>query len=218
MFMARAGESGERAGAARFGARNCICPKFQQLKCGPARHLGFAGATATLTSMEAWLQHLLTQLALPEYGLSTVFVVAFVSATLLPMGSEPAVFGLVKLNPDLFWSAVLVATAGNTLGGALTWWMGLGAHEGRRQIPPLGHAHQGAGVAGEARPQGLPAGLAARSGRSAVRGGRLAQAAVLALRGLHGRRQAGALRDHDRQSALGVPGQAADDRMMLSFM
>ena len=79
--------------------------------------------------MEAWLQHLLTQLALPEYGLSTVFVVAFVSATLLPMGSEPAVFGLVKLNPDLFWSAVLVATAGNTLGGALTWWMGLGAHE-----------------------------------------------------------------------------------------
>ena len=79
--------------------------------------------------MEAWLQQLLTQLALPEYGLSTVFVVAFVSATLLPMGSEPAVFGLVKLNPGLFWPAVLVATAGNTLGGALSWWMGLGAHK-----------------------------------------------------------------------------------------
>ena len=79
--------------------------------------------------MEAWLQQLLTQLALPEFGLSTVFVVSFVSATLLPLGSEPAVFGLVKLNPDLFWPAVLVATAGNTLGGALTWWMGLGAHE-----------------------------------------------------------------------------------------
>ena len=79
--------------------------------------------------MDAWLQYLLTQLALPEFGLSTVFVVSFVSATLLPLGSEPAVFGLVKLNPDLFWPAVLVATAGNTLGGALTWWMGLGAHE-----------------------------------------------------------------------------------------
>ena len=79
--------------------------------------------------MEAWLQHLLTQLALPEYGLSTVFVVAFVSATLLPMGSEPAVFGLVKLNPELFWPAVLVATAGNTLGGAISWWVGLGAHK-----------------------------------------------------------------------------------------
>ena len=79
--------------------------------------------------MEAWLQHLLTQLALPEYGLSTVFVISFISATLLPLGSEPAVFGLVKLNPHLFWAAVGVATVGNTLGGAVTWWMGLGAHE-----------------------------------------------------------------------------------------
>lgn len=79
--------------------------------------------------MEAWLQNLLTQLALPEYGLSTVFVISFISATLLPMGSEPAVFGLVKLNPDLFWAAVGVATVGNTLGGAVSWWMGWGAHE-----------------------------------------------------------------------------------------
>jgi membrane protein YqaA with SNARE-associated domain len=77
--------------------------------------------------MEAWFETLLAALALPKFGLSTVFVVAFVSATLLPLGSEPAVFGLVKLNPDLFWPAVLVATAGNTLGGALTWWMGYGA-------------------------------------------------------------------------------------------
>ena len=83
--------------------------------------------------MEAWLtahlQTLMQALALPEYGLSTVFVVAFLSATLLPMGSEPAVFGLIKLNPDLFWPAILVATVGNTLGGVVTWWMGLGAHQ-----------------------------------------------------------------------------------------
>lgn len=70
---------------------------------------------------------LLTALALPRYGLTTVFVVALVSATLLPMGSEPAVFGLVKLNESLFWPAVLVATAGNTLGGVISWWMGAGA-------------------------------------------------------------------------------------------
>ena len=79
--------------------------------------------------MEAWLEHLLVLLALPRFGLSTVFVVSFVSATLLPMGSEPAVFGLVKLNPSLFWPAILVATAGNTLGGAVDWWMGYGAHK-----------------------------------------------------------------------------------------
>ena len=78
--------------------------------------------------MDAWIPALLAALALPEYGLSTVFLVAFVSATLLPMGSEPAVFGLVKLSPDLFWPAIGVATLGNTLGGMLSWWMGLGAH------------------------------------------------------------------------------------------
>ena len=81
--------------------------------------------------MESWLtahlQTLMQALALPEYGLSTVFVVAFVSATLLPLGSEPAVFGLIKLNPSLFWPAIGVATLGNTLGGATTWAMGYGA-------------------------------------------------------------------------------------------
>ncbi len=70
---------------------------------------------------------LLNTLAVPQYGLTTVFVVALISATLLPLGSEFAVIGLLKLNPDLFWPAVLVATAGNTLGGAITWWMGYGA-------------------------------------------------------------------------------------------
>jgi membrane protein YqaA with SNARE-associated domain len=79
--------------------------------------------------MEAWIDHLITLLALPRYGLSTVFVVSFVSATLLPMGSEPAVFGLVKINPALFWPAVVVATLGNTLGGTVSWAMGYGAHE-----------------------------------------------------------------------------------------
>ena len=78
--------------------------------------------------MEAWIHQLLHTLSLPEFGLSTVFVVALISATLLPMGSEPVVFGLVKLNPELFWPAVVVATLGNTLGGAIDWWMGYGAH------------------------------------------------------------------------------------------
>ena len=78
--------------------------------------------------MDAWITPFLNLLALPEYSLSAVFVIAFISATLLPLGSEPVVFGLVQLNPDLFWPVVLVATAGNTLGGAVTWWMGYGAH------------------------------------------------------------------------------------------
>ena len=84
--------------------------------------------------MEAWLHDLLTALALPQYGLATVFVVSLVSATLLPMASVPAVFGLVKLNPDLFWPALLVATAGNTAGGAITYWMGYGAEKAYEAI------------------------------------------------------------------------------------
>jgi len=79
--------------------------------------------------MAIWLHQLLEWLSLPQFGLSTVFLVALISATLLPLGSEPAVAGLLHLNPDLFWQAILVATAGNTLGGAISWWMGLGAHK-----------------------------------------------------------------------------------------
>ncbi len=79
--------------------------------------------------MEAWLDQLLILLALPKFGLSTVFIVSFISATLLPLGSEPVVFGLVELNPSLFWPAIGVATLGNTLGGTVTWAMGLASHK-----------------------------------------------------------------------------------------
>jgi membrane protein YqaA with SNARE-associated domain len=88
----------------------------------------FSKPTKPLTPMQETLMSWLNVLALPEVGLSTVFVVAFISATLLPMGSEAVVFGMVTLQPDWFWVTVLVATAGNTLGGAVSWWMGWGAH------------------------------------------------------------------------------------------
>lgn len=84
--------------------------------------------------MEAWITALLKALSLPEYGLTTVFFVALVSATLLPVGSEFAVFGLVKLKPDLFWPAILVATAGNTVGGGISYWMGYGAERAYEKV------------------------------------------------------------------------------------
>jgi membrane protein YqaA with SNARE-associated domain len=79
--------------------------------------------------LPGWLIDAMNWLALPQFGLSTVFIVSLVSATLLPMGSEPVVFGLIKLNPELFWPTILVATAGNTIGGAIDWWIGYGTHE-----------------------------------------------------------------------------------------
>jgi membrane protein YqaA with SNARE-associated domain len=85
-------------------------------------------------SMEAWLHSLLAWLALPQFGLSTVFVVSLLSATLLPLGSEWVVLGLVKLNPEMFWPAMFVATAGNTIGGGISWWMGYGAERAYERV------------------------------------------------------------------------------------
>ncbi len=88
-----------------------------------------ARATAYTRDMPTWMEHLLTLLSLPQYSLGTVFLVSFLSATLIPMGSEPVVYGVVHLNPQLFWPVVLVATVGNTLGGAVSWGMGYGTHK-----------------------------------------------------------------------------------------
>jgi membrane protein YqaA with SNARE-associated domain len=79
--------------------------------------------------VESAVQWVLTTLAAPEVGLLSVFIISFVSATLLPLGSEPAVFAVVKANIALFWPALLVATAGNTLGGVVSYWMGRGAKQ-----------------------------------------------------------------------------------------
>lgn len=103
--------------------------------------------------MELWIANLvqafLAWVAIPQVGLTAVFAIAFVSATLLPMGSEPAVFGLVKLQPELFWPAVLVATLGNTLGGALTWWMGVGARRAAEGLRHRHHPHEASAGAAE---------------------------------------------------------------------
>ena len=71
----------------------------------------------------------LAALALPTVGLPALFIISLVSATLLPMGSEPALFAVVKANPDLLWPALLVATVGNTLGGVINYGMGYGANK-----------------------------------------------------------------------------------------
>jgi membrane protein YqaA with SNARE-associated domain len=84
--------------------------------------------------LDSLLATLLAALALPRYSLATVFVVALLSGTLLPMGSEPVVFGLITLNPAQFWPVILAATAGGTVGGAITWLMGYGAERAYERI------------------------------------------------------------------------------------
>ena len=79
--------------------------------------------------IESAVLWLLAKLAVPQIGLTSVFVISFVSATLLPMGSEPAVFAVIKADGAMFWPVMAVATVGNTLGGVVNYWMGYGAHE-----------------------------------------------------------------------------------------
>ena len=133
----------------------CLLKKEAEYSVGFRANGGSAGIPI-IPEMEAWMQSvlawLMVTLALPEIGLSTLFVVSFISATLLPLGSEPALFALVKLNPDLFWPAIVVATVGNTLGGMVSWWMGLGAGEAWQRLQTKREAHAGAAPAAPSNP------------------------------------------------------------------
>ena len=59
-----------------------------------------------------------------EAGLAGLFLASFLSATLLPGGSEAVLFAVVKLHPEQMLPALVLATLGNTLGGMTTYFMG----------------------------------------------------------------------------------------------
>jgi membrane protein YqaA with SNARE-associated domain len=55
---------------------------------------------------------------------TTLFASSFLSATLLPGGSELVLFALLKLHSADVWSALAIATLGNTLGGMTSYLIG----------------------------------------------------------------------------------------------
>lgn len=57
-------------------------------------------------------------------GLISLFISSFLAATLLPGGSEVALFAVLKSQPGIVTGALLVATLGNTLGGMVSFGMG----------------------------------------------------------------------------------------------
>jgi membrane protein YqaA with SNARE-associated domain len=59
-----------------------------------------------------------------ETGLAGLFLASFLSATLLPGGSEAVLFAVIRLHPEQTLPALLLATLGNTLGGMVTYYMG----------------------------------------------------------------------------------------------
>ena len=65
-----------------------------------------------IAPMDAWIDSLIARAGAAASGLCRRSSSSpSSSSTLLPLGSEPAVFGLVKLNPEMFWPAIGVATA-----------------------------------------------------------------------------------------------------------
>ena len=69
-----------------------------------------------------------------EAGLATLFAAAFVSATVLPANSEIVLLAVVKGYPERLWTAIAVATLGNTLGGLTTY--GIGRLLPQKRLPP----------------------------------------------------------------------------------
>jgi membrane protein YqaA with SNARE-associated domain len=59
-----------------------------------------------------------------ETGFLALFAASFIAATVLPGGSELVLIAVLHKHPEALWQAVAVATAGNTLGGLTSYWMG----------------------------------------------------------------------------------------------
>lgn len=72
---------------------------------------------------------------MPDYGTSLIglFVSSFISATVLPGGSEVFLFAIAKTYPEKLLSTLAIATLGNTLGGMSTYLLG-------RLLPNKGQA------------------------------------------------------------------------------
>ena len=59
-----------------------------------------------------------------DASLWALFASSFLAATLLPGGSEMVLFAVLKLHPGQYWTALAVATIGNTLGGMSSYLIG----------------------------------------------------------------------------------------------
>jgi len=56
-----------------------------------------------------------------DASLTGLFIASFLSATILPGGSEAVLFAVIRLHPEQASAALWLATLGNTLGGMSTY-------------------------------------------------------------------------------------------------
>jgi len=91
---------------------------------------------------------------LSEWGLWGLFVSAFISSTLLPGGSEVMLLALATNETHTDGLLLLVATAGNSLGGMTSWLVGWWL--ARRYPPEHIAAHKYESAVGRLRRWGSP--------------------------------------------------------------
>ena len=60
--------------------------------------------------MMEWINDALTLLSTPDWGLAGLVLIGFLSATLLPLSSEPALLAYLGLCPQNFWLATFAFT------------------------------------------------------------------------------------------------------------
>lgn len=60
----------------------------------------------------------------PQATLGGLFIASLLAATVLPGGSEIALFAVLRTHPEQWVAALVVATIGNTLGGMSTYMLG----------------------------------------------------------------------------------------------
>lgn len=85
----------------------------------------------------------------PENGLAGLFAASFLAATVIPLSSEAALFGFLRLYPDEAGVALAVATLGNSLGGLTSYALG-------RLLPERTQANLDARVLEKLRRYGSP--------------------------------------------------------------
>jgi membrane protein YqaA with SNARE-associated domain len=107
-----------------LGAKKWAWRKGSDYHSAYCLHIGRKGKMQQ--QLGAAVSDLLAFLAMPEVGLSAVFLVSFLASTLLPLGSEPVLIAYLQLQPGNVWPALAVGTLGNTLGGVVSYAMGLG--------------------------------------------------------------------------------------------
>ncbi len=68
---------------------------------------------------------------------ASLFAIAFLAATILPLQSEAVLAGLLGLSEESWWTLLGVATLGNTLGAVVNWAMGRGieSYQGSKWFP-----------------------------------------------------------------------------------